>query len=84
MIGILELPIIWTHDNECQLQDLGIEVKTDYNNTRMMAFFNINAVSPHHENGHDLTMIHANSDTFLTTMRYADVKRLVYEVLNTK
>lgn len=78
---MIELPILWKEKEDCQLHDLGIETQQDYENTRMMTFYSIVAISPYEEDGREMTEIHTNGTGFITTIPYRKMKDLVHNVL---
>ena len=78
---MVELEILWAHDGNSQLEELGLPVEPDYTNTRLMTFYNINAISPHYENNMEFTLIHSNNNEFMCVLPYKEVKELLSQPL---
>jgi len=78
---MVELEILWAHDGDSQLEELGLPVEPDYTNTRLMTFYNINAISPHYENNMEFTLIHSNNNEFMCVLPYKEVKEILSQPL---
>lgn len=70
----LELPIYFHTDETQQAHDLELPYSMEDCETRMVTFYEINAVSVYQsKNGSEYALIHANGDKFISTLSYAEV-----------
>lgn len=70
------LPIMIHTDSTKQFEELGIDVKDEDCATKEFTFYQIALISPRIANK-DHTIVSANGDFYICTLRYSEVKELI-------
>ncbi len=73
----LELNILFFGDDNPELRELGIDLKSDDYTVDKMTFYSINAISRDAEEDENWTTIFANGDEFVCTDSYEVVKQKI-------
>lgn len=67
---MIELEIFFNNDDTVTLDRLDLPVRWCDYDVRKVTFFNIDAISPHIEEGRSYSKVHCGGDMFLCNMDY--------------
>lgn len=73
------LPVLCHDDTSKSLQDLGIKYNLNECDTKNVAFYNINCVTPYAEGDFEGTQIFAGSTIFVSPLKYENVVKYINE-----
>lgn len=76
---MIELPIYHHDEQSNELEQLGIKTPLDETQTKMMLFFNINAIGYYKDDYVTCSLIHCNGMSFVCPYTYDELKSKVYE-----
>lgn len=75
----IELEIFFYEKEQMKMVELGLEdeIPSKECSKRKMTFFNINAIAPYKEDGETYSAIHCNGTSFVSPVKYDELKKLL-------